>query len=84
MLCVFLPLYSVYCLCVNVYYYHQVSTQPQLNNNNNNNNKYAVSTVFAKETYSATVRALVSDSIVALPHQTIIPLERLAVRNSVP
>jgi hypothetical protein len=32
------PLYSVYCLCVNVYYCHRVSTQLQLNNNNNNNN----------------------------------------------
>jgi hypothetical protein len=46
----FRPLYSVYCVCVNVYYCHRVSTQLQLssndddddddnNDNNNNNNK---------------------------------------------
>jgi hypothetical protein len=39
MLCVFRPLYSMYCLCINTYYCHRVSNQLQLNNNNNNNNK---------------------------------------------
>jgi hypothetical protein len=38
MFCVFRPLNSVYCLCVNVFCCHRVSTQLHLSNNNNNNN----------------------------------------------
>jgi hypothetical protein len=34
----FRPLHSVYCLCVNVYYCHRVSTKLQFDNNDNNNN----------------------------------------------
>jgi hypothetical protein len=50
-LCVFRPLYSVYCLFVNVYYCHRVSTQLQFNDdddndNNNNNNRIIIPTYF--------------------------------------
>jgi hypothetical protein len=48
LLCMFRSVYSVYCLCVNVYC--TAATQLQLkinnNNNNNNNNNFIVCRVF--------------------------------------
>jgi hypothetical protein len=35
---VFRPLYSVYCLCVNMHYCHRVSTQFQLNDDDGDKN----------------------------------------------